>query len=107
MSEINEQKSKQTLKALNRDQLLTIGDLDDFKRELFLEMKSCLGGNSGENQKQWLRSRDVRQFLGVSTGTLQNLRITGVLPYSKIGKIIMYKYSDIVAVLESNNSTSA
>ncbi len=34
-------------------------------------------------------------ILQVSPGTLQNLRINGTLPYSKVGGIIYYDIEDI------------
>jgi hypothetical protein len=33
-------------------------------------------------------------MLGISHGTLQNLRVTKVLPYQKVGGIMFYKYDD-------------
>jgi hypothetical protein len=104
MSESSGHKFNQASSALYRDQLLTLGDLEVFKREFFSELKTYLQENAGGQSKQWLRSREVRNLLGISAGTLQNLRITGVLPYSKIGNIIMYRYRDIAAILEGSNT---
>ena len=61
-----------------------------------------------ENQKEnriyrdQLLSNEVQEILNVSAGTLQNLRITGVLPYTKIGGTIYYYHEDIMKVLEEN-----
>ncbi|MFP5082149.1 helix-turn-helix domain-containing protein, partial [Pedobacter sp. JCM 36344] len=49
--------------------------------------------------KQWLRSSEVRKLLKISSGTLQNIRIKGILPYEKIGGILYYAYADIVQLL--------
>jgi len=49
-----------------------------------------------------LRSPEVREMLDISPGTLQNLRINGTLPYTKIGGVIYYAYEDIVKVLQAN-----
>lgn len=83
-----------------RNQLLTIGDLEDFRDKLFAEIKSLVGESNGQGKKQWLRSSEVRKMLGVSAGTLQNLRVNGSLPYSKIGGIVFFRYDDIIALLE-------
>lgn len=42
-------------------------------------------------------------MFGDSVGTLQNLRIAGVLAYSKNGNIIMYRYRDITVMLEGDD----
>ena len=41
-------------------------------------------------------------MLGISPGTLQNLRTNGTLPFTKIGSLIYYPYEDVIKVLEMN-----
>jgi len=83
--------------------LITRQDLDQFKTELFAELKK-LGVNASIEQsgKQWLKSIEVRKLLKISPGTLQNLRINGTLSYTAIGSILYYKYEDILKMLEQN-----
>lgn len=69
-------------------ELLTLTDLKDFKAELLLEVKKLLKENNGEPVKKWLKSHEVRKLLGISPGTLQNLRVNGTLPFTKIGGVI-------------------
>lgn len=88
---------------MSRDHLLTKGDLEDFKTELFNEIKSVLS-RTGSPSKTWLRSSEVRKQLGVSPGTLQNLRVNGSLPFTKIGGIVYYKQEDLTKLLESNHN---
>ena len=40
-------------------------------------------------------------MLGISHGTLQNLRITRSLPYTKLGGIMFYRREDIEKILEA------
>jgi hypothetical protein len=40
-------------------------------------------------------------MLGISRGTLQNLRINRSLPYTKLGGIMFYNYEDIEKILEA------
>lgn len=87
-----------------RNQLLTIGDLEDFKAELIGELTNLLKSKSDQGVKQWLRSSEVRKMLGVSPGTLQNLRISRKLSFSKIGCIVFYKYEDVIRLLEDNST---
>jgi hypothetical protein len=86
---------------LNRDQLLTVGDLLDFKKELLEEIKQ-LTKRSDASEKRWVRSRDVRKILGISNGTLQTLRINGELSYSRLGTLTYYDYEDVLKRLEKN-----
>lgn len=90
--------------TVHRDQLLTIGDLENFKNVLFDEIKNLLKETNGQQAKEWLRSSEVRKMLGVSPGTLQNLRINRMLTFSKVGGIVFYKYDDIISLLETNSN---
>lgn len=85
--------------SVHRDQLITISDLEAFKSNLILEIKNILQGGSANQEKKWLRSSEVRKMLGVSPGTLQNLRINNLLPFKKVRGIVFYKYEDIEKLL--------
>lgn len=82
--------------------VLTTEDLMEFKIELLQEFKKLLESQTKLKPKKWLRSQEVREMLDISPGTLQNLRINGTLPYTKMGGVIYYEYADILAVLEAN-----
>ena len=43
-----------------------------------------------------------KTVLQISPGTLQNLRINGTLPYTKIGGIIYYDTEEIQEILTTN-----
>lgn len=57
-------------------------------------------------QEEWVDGQVVMQTLHISTRTLQSLRDSGVLPYSRINRKFYYKTSDIEALLKSNYSHS-
>ena len=82
--------------------IITTEDLRDFKLELLDDIKEIIGSQPSFKTKKWLKSPEVREFLGISPGTLQNLRINGTLPYTKVGGIIYYDYEEINKVLEQN-----
>lgn len=82
--------------------IITTEDLLEFKMELLDDIKELLKNQSGQVTKKWLKSPEVRELLSVSPGTLQNLRINGTLPYTKVGGIIYYDYQEIVQVMENN-----
>jgi hypothetical protein len=82
------------------NELLTREDLQQFRLQLLGELKEVLQ-QSKQSTKQWLKSSEVRKMLGISHGTLQNLRITRSLPYTKLGGIMFYKHEDIEKILEA------
>ncbi len=82
--------------------IITTEDLHEFKLELLDDIKQLLNNQSGQITKKWLKSPEVRELLGISPGTLQNLRINGTLPYTKVGGVLYYDYGEIMQVLEKN-----
>jgi len=82
--------------------IITSEDLMEFKVELLEDIKELLENQTGYAPKKWLKSNEVRELLGISPGTLQNLRINGTLPFTKIGGILYYDHGEIMEVLERN-----
>jgi hypothetical protein len=82
-------------------EVITREDLNEF-RELLLSELNTLFNSKTQQQKQWLKSNEVRKLLNISPGTLQNLRINGTLSYTKVGSILYYPYQDIQKLLEHN-----
>ena len=76
----------------------------------FEEVRSyVLGLKKSELQnfkETWVDGQEVMQTLHVSKRTLQSLRDSGVLPYSRINGKFYYKVADIENLLESNYSQS-
>jgi len=52
-------------------------------------------------RESWIDGQDVMQALHISKRTLQSLRDSRVLPYSRINGKFYYKVDDIEALLES------
>ncbi|MBA6153837.1 helix-turn-helix domain-containing protein [Gelidibacter maritimus] len=82
--------------------IITTDDLREFKMELLDAIKNLLASQSKGTMKRYLKSSEVMDLLQVSPGTLQNLRINGTLPYTKIGGIIYYDSEEIQKILTSN-----
>jgi len=82
--------------------IITMEDLREFKMELLDGIKELLNNQTGNTSKRWLKSPEVRELLGISPGTLQNLRINGTLPYTKVGGIVYYDQEEIMEVMEKN-----
>lgn len=83
--------------------LITKQDLEQFKNELFAELKKHgISPSTEQAGKKWLKSAEVRTLLQISSGTLQNLRVNGTIAYTKVGSLLYYKLEDINKLLEAN-----
>ena len=83
------------------DMLLTLSqDIKTIKAYLLNFHKSRLEQFSDE----WIDGQVVMQTLHISKRTLQSLRDSGTLPYSRIKGKFYYKVSDMEALLDSNYS---
>ena len=80
--------------------IVTLEDLSNFKQELLADIQKLLVQRPAPNTRRWLKSHEVRRLLMLSPGTLQNLRINGTLPFTKIGGVIFYDYEDIQKMIE-------
>ena len=84
--------------------IVTREDLRQFKREMLEEFKQIIGSKEKDNLgREWLKSAEVRRLLGISPGTLQNLRAGGTLPYRKVGGSMYYRREDIRKMMEGGN----
>ena len=86
-------------------EIITKEDLNEFRILLLSELKELLKVNP-QQQKQWLKSKEVRKLLNISPGTLQTLRINKTLTYTKIGGILYYDNADIDKLLSTNKVTA-
>ena len=82
--------------------IITPDDLKDFKLELLNEIKKLLSNQTQGKLKKYLKSSELMDLLQISPGTLQKLRINGVLPYTKVGGIIYYDFEEIQKVMKNN-----
>ncbi len=82
--------------------IITTDDLREFKIELLQDIRKLLTKQTSGNLKRYLKSSEVMELLQLSPGTLQNLRINGTLPYSKVGGIIYYDSEEIHKLMNKN-----
>jgi hypothetical protein len=83
-------------------EIITKEDLDKFRIELVSELKSFLQFKPEaitKEGKQWLKSYEVRQMLGISDGTLKAMRLSHKITFTKLGGLIFYKYDDIIKLM--------
>lgn len=82
--------------------IITTDDLLEFKLELLDDINKLLVNQAGGKLKKYLKSSEVMDMLQISPGTLQNLRVNGTLPYTKVGGIIYYDAEEIQSVMTAN-----
>lgn len=80
---------------------ITRADLDEFRLQLVDDIRGLLACREERSVKPWLKNADVRKLLGVSSNTIQRLRIAGKLRSSKVGGIHYYRFEDIQQLIEA------
>lgn len=78
---------------------VTMGDLSVLKMELLREIRKLISVPPAPLQKPYLKSHEVRKLLKISHGTLQHLRDSGQLKFSKVGGIMFYDLKDIEVMI--------
>lgn len=73
-------------------------EIDSLRKELKAEKAKT----SKKLSETWLDNQEVMELLKISPRTLQNLRDSKSLPFSKIGGKIYYKASDVEKILDEN-----
>jgi hypothetical protein len=82
-------------------EVITREDLNEFRTLLLSDLNAIINSKP-QQQKQWLKSSEVRKLLNISPGTLQNLRVNGTITYTKIGGILYYASNELDKALETN-----
>lgn len=73
-------------------------EIDSLRQELKTE-KAKTSKKLSEN---WLDNQEVMELLKISPRTLQNMRDTKAIAYSKVGGKIYYKAIDVEKILNEN-----
>ena len=84
--------------------IVTQEDLERFKESLLEEIQEILLKHDRVTLDRWIKSNRVMGKLGISPGTLQNFRINGTIPFSKLGGIIYYDEEEIHNILMDNKN---
>ncbi|MFS4449027.1 helix-turn-helix domain-containing protein [Maribacter sp. 2307UL18-2] len=82
--------------------IITTEDLAEFRTELLNEIKQLLINHGTIGIDHWIKSSEVMQKLEISPGTLQNFRLNGTIPFTKLGGIIFYDEEKINEILRDN-----
>ncbi|MCH7402255.1 helix-turn-helix domain-containing protein [Belliella kenyensis] len=79
---------------MTKIELITKKDLEELRLQLLEDLERLLKPKEKE-QKDWVKSDEVRRILKISPGSLQNLRIRGLLNPKKIGGSYYYQKKEI------------
>lgn len=81
--------------------IVTKEDLEQFRIQLLEDIRQILTPNDARPTKPWLKNNEVKQLLGISTNTLQRLRVSGKLTSNKVGGVHYNRYEDIEKLLNN------
>jgi hypothetical protein len=85
-------------------EIVTKQDLENFRQKLLHDLAEFFSQAAIKPEKEFLRTSEVRKMLGgISPGTLQNLRVKGLLNPSKIEGVYYYKLSEVKALLSAGS----
>lgn len=70
--------------------------LDRIEKQLLKDLKVQ------NTESKFYRNDDLKKMFGLSNNTIIKYREQGVLPYTRIGEIYLYKTADIEVILKRN-----
>lgn len=81
---------------------ITKENLETLRFQLFADLKKLLEQpvKTKSEEKEWLRSKDVKKMLSISDAALQNLRIRGVVHPVKISGLYYYKSEELKSLFK-------
>jgi len=82
--------------------LATKTDLNRMEQKILNFIKD--NGVELTSAKKILRSKEAAEYLGISSSSLQNLRISGALPYSKVNGLLFYDLEDVLRMISKNRN---
>lgn len=86
--------------SVKRDIAKLLNELAKTDREIKKELKKITQISSLVDG--WFPASHVKEELGITHSTLNRYMSEGLLPYSKIGKRLMFNQKDILALLDRN-----
>lgn len=84
---------------------------DAIMMELLQEVKAISeyvkNNSTNANDSLWIDNVELQEYLHISSKTIQRLRESGMLKYSKVRGKLFYRRSDVHAMLEQNLITTS
>src|ERR1051325_5844924 len=85
-------------KKIYAHHIITVDHLQQLKKQLVEELLTALKPQASLPAKKWMKSHEVRRLLKISPGTLQTLKSSGVILYTKIGGVHFYDYDTVKSI---------
>lgn len=73
-----------------------------FERLESIEKQLLKDPKAHNSELKFYRNDDIKKIFGISNNTIIKYREQGVLPFTRIGDIYLYKVSDIEEILKRN-----
>ena len=83
-------------------EVITKDDLQIFRTQLLNDIRQLLIPQEAKLIKPWLKNAEVKKLLGISSNTIQRLRIAGKVRSTKVQGVRYYRYEDIEKLLNSD-----
>lgn len=83
-------------------EIVTLEYFREFEKTILEKLSKLDSKQKEDGFGRWLKSNDVKEMLGISHGTLQQLRDNRTLNYCKMGGIIFYDRLEIEEYLEKS-----
>ena len=83
-------------------QIVTLEEFREFEGKVLStleEIKSSVN-NDGSTKKRWIRSTEVKALLDISHGKLQQMRDSGQIKFTRIGRVIFYDIREIEKMMK-------
>ena len=78
--------------------------LSEFKDLIVKEISAKLSKESGMMEYKLLKNKDLKKQLSISDSTIENLRNSGALNYTKVLGTYYYYQSDVNQMLDKNKT---
>jgi hypothetical protein len=88
---------------MSSDQIATKEDLIELEKSLKAHFAELIVSH---RPKKFIKTGELKKILGLSDSGVQNLRISGILPFTRLNGTIYYDWDEIVAILEKGKSTN-
>lgn len=82
------------------NELLTKEDLNDFQRNLIRQLKELITKTPEDNR--WLKTAEVCKMFKISHNTLLAMRLNKTIAFTRIGRNLYYKQSDLENLMLTN-----
>ena len=81
--------------------VITEEELDHRLQKVVADITNTIGKNDNI-ESRWIRSKQVKELLGISDSKLQTMRINRSITYSQIDGTYFYDKESILSLLEQN-----